>query len=156
LVRAAPVPAHRRRRVPALRYPGARPLRRPRRLLGAQAATRPDRRADPAGRPARRPGGGRMSAEVEAESNGNRRAVAVAGRFYPADPDELRGTVDDLLAEVWPVDDALSRAYVVPHAGLRYSGAVAAEVYARLVAYQPSVTTVLLLGPAHFVPLRGC
>jgi len=97
-----------------------------------------------------------MSADVEVDSTGSRRRPAVAGRFYPADPDELRGTVDDLLAEVWPVDDVLSRAYVVPHAGLRYSGPVAAEVYARLVAYQPSVTTVLLLGPAHFVPLRGC
>jgi AmmeMemoRadiSam system protein B len=97
-----------------------------------------------------------MSAETEAEPTGSRRRPAVAGRFYPADPDELRGTVDELLAEVWPVEDGLAKAYVVPHAGLRYSGTVAAEVYARLVAYQASVTTVLLLGPAHFVPLRGC
>jgi MEMO1 family protein len=97
-----------------------------------------------------------MSVEVEADSTGSRREPAVAGRFYPGDPEELRGTVDDLLAEVWPVEDGLARAYVVPHAGLRYSGSVAAEVYARLVSQQATVTRVLLLGPAHFVPLRGC
>jgi AmmeMemoRadiSam system protein B len=84
----------------------------------------------------------------------SRRRPAVAGRFYPADPDELCATVDALLAGVEPVDGPPSRAYVVPHAGLRYSGAVAAQVYARLRG--APVRRVMLVGPAHFVPLRGC
>ncbi len=84
----------------------------------------------------------------------SRREPAVAGRFYPADPATLQSTVDGLLAGVGTVDGQLARAYVVPHAGLRYSGAVAAQVYARLRG-QP-VRTVVLVGPAHFVPLRGC
>ncbi|HWB38232.1 MAG TPA: AmmeMemoRadiSam system protein B [Rugosimonospora sp.] len=84
------------------------------------------------------------------------RAPAVAGRFYPGDPVTLLSTVDDLLAGAGVTGsvDGVARAYVVPHAGLRYSGAVAARVYARLRG-QP-VRTVVLVGPAHFVPLRGC
>ncbi len=63
--------------------------------------------------------------------------------------------MEGLLAEVGPVDEALAKAYVVPHAGLRYSGPVAAQVYARLRPHAGQVRTVVLVGPAHFVPLRG-
>jgi AmmeMemoRadiSam system protein B len=84
----------------------------------------------------------------------NVRPPAVAGQFYPADPDELRAVVDRLLAGVDPVDEPPARAYVVPHAGFRYSGAVAAQAYARLAG--APVDTVVLVGPAHYVPLRGC
>jgi AmmeMemoRadiSam system protein B len=79
----------------------------------------------------------------------------VAGRFYPADPAELTGLVDRLLDTV-PVPDEAdgSTAYVVPHAGLRYSGPTAAHVYARLRGRDTG--TVVLLGPAHYVPAKGC
>jgi MEMO1 family protein len=54
------------------------------------------------------------------------RPPAVAGRFYPADREELRDLVDRLLGEVRsrprPV---LPATLVAPHAGYRYSGAVA-------------------------------
>ena len=84
------------------------------------------------------------------------RPPAVAGRFYPADPEELRGLVDRLLAEVCgqqrPVPPA---AVVVPHAGYRYSGAVAATAYAHLTAAPHAVPRVVLLGRAHFCPLDG-
>jgi AmmeMemoRadiSam system protein B len=87
----------------------------------------------------------------------SRREPAVAGGFYPADPDRLRDTVDTLLAGVDPIppDETLAAAYVVPHAALRYSGGVAAQVYARLRAHAEHVRRVVLVGPAHFVPLRG-
>jgi hypothetical protein len=81
------------------------------------------------------------------------RPPAVAGRFYPADPEELRDLVDRLLGEVrarpQPVPPA---ALVAPHAGYRYSGAVAATAYARL---PDAVLRVVLLGPAHLWPLDG-
>src|SRR6266480_1848607 len=83
------------------------------------------------------------------------RPPAVAGKFYPADPDELTGLVDGLLATApvaEPVREAV--AYVVPHAGLRYSGPTAAHVYARLPA--TGTGTVVLLGPAHYIPAKGC
>jgi predicted class III extradiol MEMO1 family dioxygenase len=81
------------------------------------------------------------------------RPPAVAGRFYPADPADLRDLVDRLLGEVrdrpQPVHPA---AVVAPHAGYRYSGAVAATAYARL---PDAVPRVVLLGPAHLWPLDG-
>jgi len=86
----------------------------------------------------------------------SRRAAAVAGQFYPAEPGRLRASVDALLAGVPPTDEPLAPAYIVPHAGLRWSGAVAAQAYARLAAHASAVRTVVLVGPAHFVPLRGC
>jgi AmmeMemoRadiSam system protein B len=84
------------------------------------------------------------------------RQPAVAGAFYPADPSLLRSTVDTLLdAVVVPADDVLARAYVVPHAGYRYSGATAAHVYARLRKHAVHIRRIVLLGPAHRVRLDG-
>jgi MEMO1 family protein len=83
------------------------------------------------------------------------RPPAAAGLFYPADAAELAAEVDALLsaAPVAPADGQ-PRALVVPHAGYQYSGMVAAQAYVRLVDRSP--VRVVLLGPAHFVPLAGC
>ena len=89
------------------------------------------------------------------------RPAAVAGRFYPADPSALADLVDALLADALQVDAATERttarpaAAVAPHAGYEYSGAVAAHVYAHLARWRSEITRVVLLGPAHFVPLEG-
>jgi AmmeMemoRadiSam system radical SAM enzyme/AmmeMemoRadiSam system protein B/AmmeMemoRadiSam system protein A len=71
------------------------------------------------------------------------RPAAVAGKFYPADPAELSRSVDQLLAgerqpEAWP-------AAMVPHAGLRFSGQIAADVLKRIAIPQ----TVIVIGPSH-------
>ena len=85
----------------------------------------------------------------------NVRPPAVAGRFYPADPGALAGTVDRLLGSVVPVShEPAASAYVVPHAGYRYSGRTAAHAYARLRGRD--VDRVVITGPAHRVPVRGC
>jgi AmmeMemoRadiSam system protein B len=108
------------------------------------------------------------------------RPPAVAGAFYPADPGELRDSVDALLdgatrartsdpaigpraAEV--VRDVIARAshgppkaIVVPHAGYVYSGPVAASAYASLAragAARDRITRVVLVGPCHRVPVEG-
>ena len=44
---------------------------------------------------------------------------------------------------------------VVPHAGYRYSGAVAARAYALLGPLRSKLRRVVLLGPVHRVPVRG-
>jgi AmmeMemoRadiSam system protein B len=54
-----------------------------------------------------------------------------------------------------PDGDELAEAYVVPHAGYRYSGSTAAHVYARLRAHADEIARVVILGPAHRVPLVG-
>lgn len=83
------------------------------------------------------------------------RPPAVAGRFYPADPDRLRADITALIDAVGPVSEPLAAAYIVPHAGYRYSGPVAAEVYARLAAHRDRIRRVVLVGPSHHHPLRG-
>jgi AmmeMemoRadiSam system protein B len=84
------------------------------------------------------------------------RPTAVAGRFYPADPDTLAALVDALLAKV-PPPRRRSRpvALVAPHAAFRFSGPVAATAYAHLSHWSGDVARVVVLGPAHFTPLRG-
>ncbi|HEX2143095.1 MAG TPA: AmmeMemoRadiSam system protein B [Glycomyces sp.] len=83
------------------------------------------------------------------------RPPAVTGRFYPADPGLLRADIERLIAAVGPVSEPLAAAYIAPHAGYRYSGPVAAEVYARLAAHRGRVKRVVLVGPSHHHPLRG-
>lgn len=47
------------------------------------------------------------------------------------------------------------KALIVPHAGLVYSGPVAASAYARIRAARAAIRTVVALGPSHRVPFRG-
>jgi MEMO1 family protein len=58
------------------------------------------------------------------------RKPAVSGRFYPANPDELRNALDGYLDPLQPRSRAIG--VVVPHAGYMYSGHVAGAVYSRL------------------------
>jgi len=88
------------------------------------------------------------------------RPPAVAGMFYPADPDELRQQVQSLLAAARsdPLNQPLTdqpKALIVPHAGYLYSGATAARAYALLQPWRQIIRRVVLLGPNHRVPLRG-
>jgi AmmeMemoRadiSam system protein B len=84
------------------------------------------------------------------------RPAAVAGRFYPADPGELRDLVDRLVGEVrCGPRPGFPAAVVAPHAGYVYSGGVAATAYAQVAGAAGAVSRVVLLGPAHFSPLAG-
>lgn len=86
------------------------------------------------------------------------RPAAVAGSFYPGAADELRRTVVDLLAGVvapTPTVDGGLKAIVVPHAGLQYSGAVAAAAYALLRGRVLGIRRVVLIGPSHRVDFDG-
>ncbi|HEX5036051.1 MAG TPA: AmmeMemoRadiSam system protein B [bacterium] len=59
------------------------------------------------------------------------RRPAVAGTFYPADPAALSVDLDRCLANATLAKTSCT-AIIVPHAGYRYSGAVAGEVYGRV------------------------
>ncbi len=84
------------------------------------------------------------------------RPAAVAGMFYPDDPIELRRTLAGFLAAVPAgAGEPAPKALIVPHAGYVYSGAVAAQAYARLAGLRGRVRRVVLLGPAHRVYVRG-
>ncbi|MBX6324027.1 MAG: AmmeMemoRadiSam system protein B, partial [Rhodospirillaceae bacterium] len=85
------------------------------------------------------------------------RPPAHAGRFYPHDPTTLRTIVAGLVeqARPRPPDEAVPRAIIVPHAGYAYSGAVAARGHATLAPAAGRLRRVVLLGPAHYVWVRG-
>jgi MEMO1 family protein len=90
------------------------------------------------------------------------RLPAVAGRFYPANPNELAATVRRMSAPraassssfasssaISPADggEKISvAACLVPHAGYMYSGAVAGEVFGRIALPKK----ILILGVRHF------
>lgn len=87
---------------------------------------------------------------------GGVRTPAVAGRFYPAAPDACAAAVDDYLARAEVTADGAPRALVAPHAGFVYSGPIAGSAYARLARGRgPLPGRVLILGPAHTVPLSA-
>ncbi len=85
------------------------------------------------------------------------RPAAVAGAFYPAEPERLAREVEELLGSVerFALPLSVPKALVVPHAGYVYSGPVAAAAYDAIAPARGIVRRVVLLGPAHRVPLRG-
>jgi len=84
------------------------------------------------------------------------RPPAVAGTFYPGDAAELDSAVNGYLAGVALGDGvAVPKAVIAPHAGYVYSGALAAEAYARLAPARDIIKRVILVGPAHRMPFRG-
>jgi AmmeMemoRadiSam system protein B len=72
------------------------------------------------------------------------RQPAVAHRFYPGNPAELKRTVTALLPDE-AVDKKTAIAVVAPHAGYVYSGAMAG----RTIGSVHIPRTVVILGPNH-------
>lgn len=62
------------------------------------------------------------------------RRPAVAGRFYPGDPDELRAEAQEYLSQGSSSESSAVKAIgcMAPHAGYMYSGHVAGAVFARI------------------------
>ncbi len=78
----------------------------------------------------------------------------VAGHFYPREADALGALVDRLLAEAQP--PALSpKALVIPHAGMPYSGPIAASGWALLARRRAAIRRVVIVGPAHRMAFDG-
>jgi len=88
------------------------------------------------------------------------RRAAVAGSWYPGTAAAIAAEVDGYLAAAGPVAaSARLVALLSPHAGLRYSGPVAAHGYAllRAPAAEPGgeALTVVLVGPSHRATFDG-
>jgi len=77
----------------------------------------------------------------------------VAGIFYPANPVALSAALDDAFAAAPPCPFR-AKMVVVPHAGIDYSGFVAARALRALDAPE-RLKRVVILGPNHRVPLDG-
>src|SRR3954467_10663925 len=79
------------------------------------------------------------------------RPPAVAGQFYPTDPDRLRAEVSKLLAAApRAAPSGRPKAIIAPHAGYRYSGQIAAAAIATLEDSAKRIERVVLIGPAHY------
>lgn len=81
------------------------------------------------------------------------RPSALAGTWYSAQPDVLRATLGTLLKAVEPVPlTGRLLGLLVPHAGYRYSGLIAANAFSLL--HNLFFDTVVIAGPMHH-PIPG-
>lgn len=82
----------------------------------------------------------------------NVRHPALAGRFYPSDPDQLRDAVQGYIdAARSPKRDGVPRALIAPHAGYVFSGPIAGSAFAML----DEVRRAIVIGPSHHVRFDG-
>jgi AmmeMemoRadiSam system protein B len=82
------------------------------------------------------------------------RPPAVAGSWYPGSAEALRAAVDRYVEDAAGTEIAGEIvALIAPHAGLMYSGPVAAHAYRLLRDRRFDV--VVLVGPSHFVGFDG-
>src|SRR5499427_6410317 len=81
------------------------------------------------------------------------RRAAVAGSWYPGTAPALSAAVDRYLANTTRDVAGDLVALVAPHAGLMYSGPVAAHAYRLLRGRRFDVA--VLVGPSHFVGFDG-
>ena len=79
----------------------------------------------------------------------------VAGRFYPAAPDELRAQLGRCLLSGHRSSIIAPKLVIAPHAGIVYSGGVAASAFNGLTLRQDLINRVVVLGPAHRMAFRG-
>lgn len=82
------------------------------------------------------------------------RQPAVAGTFYPANPEQLQEMLTSYLDKPQSATK-VPKAMIVPHAGYIYSGDIAASAYSRLKAGADKIRRVVVLGPSHRVGFKG-
>jgi len=81
------------------------------------------------------------------------RPAAVAGSWYPGSADRLAQEVDHYIGRARLDERDTPIAIVAPHAGLKYSGPVAAFAY-RTVRHG-DFDAAILVGPSHFIGFTG-
>lgn len=83
------------------------------------------------------------------------RPAAVAGSWYPGTRAALQQEVDRLLegAKVPRLHDVV--ALISPHAGMMFSGGVAAHAYRALKDQEQDTDVIVLVGPSHYVGFDG-
>ena len=77
----------------------------------------------------------------------------LAGTWYTDDPEELAREIDGYLAAAEPAASGNPIALILPHAGYRYSGAVAAQGVRQVAGC--SFSRVVVMGPSHHMALDG-
>lgn len=83
------------------------------------------------------------------QTSSNVRPSSIAGQWYPDDPGYLASLVDQYIkaAETTAVEGEII-AVIAPHAGLLFSGPVAASAFAPLQGLEPDIVAVI--SPMHY------
>jgi AmmeMemoRadiSam system protein B len=81
------------------------------------------------------------------------RPAAVAGTWYPGTAGALTREVDQYLKDVESSPRGRVDAIIVPHAGIMFSGPVAAHAWKAAAA--GAYDAAILVGPSHFVAFEG-
>jgi MEMO1 family protein len=79
----------------------------------------------------------------------------VAGMFYQAEPDALNALIADVRKSAGPDGGVAPKVVIAPHAGLVYSGAVAATAFDAWARRPEPPRRIVIIGPAHRVAFSG-
>jgi MEMO1 family protein len=79
----------------------------------------------------------------------------VAGLFYPAEDLRLRDLIGEARKLARPDGDVAPKVVIAPHAGLVYSGSVAATAFGPWTKRTDPPRRIVIVGPAHRVAFRG-
>src|ERR1700722_11582784 len=79
----------------------------------------------------------------------------VAGVFYPAEPHALNALIADMRRQARPDGGVAPKVVVAPHAGVVYSGSVAATAFGPGGRRAEPPRRIVILGPAHRVAFVG-
>jgi AmmeMemoRadiSam system protein B/AmmeMemoRadiSam system protein A len=75
--------------------------------------------------------------------------------FYPAEPDALNALIADVRKRERPDGGVVPKVVVAPHAGILYSGSVAATAFGPWARRVEPPRRIVIVGPAHRVAFRG-
>jgi AmmeMemoRadiSam system protein B/AmmeMemoRadiSam system protein A len=82
-------------------------------------------------------------------------SAQVAGLFYPAEATSLRNLIEEMREGARPDGAVAPKVVVAPHAGIVYSGSVAATAFGPWARRTDPPKRVVIVGPAHLVAFRG-
>ena len=79
----------------------------------------------------------------------------VAGMFYPAEPETLNALIAEVRKRARRDAGVAPKVVVAPHAGIVYSGSVAATAFGPWTCRADPPRRIVIVGPAHRVAFRG-
>ena len=75
--------------------------------------------------------------------------------FYPAEPESLNALIADMRKRARPDGGVAPKLVVAPHAGIVYSGSVAATAFGPWARRAEPPRRIVIVGPAHRVAFHG-
>jgi len=83
------------------------------------------------------------------------RKPAVAGMFYPGNPETLKKMVNKYIDDAKDFDLPNLKAVICPHAGYPYSGPIAGYSYRQIKNLKKKPSKIFLIGPSHYAYIES-